>query len=473
VARRNRTETDSFGAIEVPVDAYWGAQTQRSLTHFAIGSERLPAAFIHSYARVKRAAALSNAALGELSDERADWIARAAQEVIDGRLDHEFPLRVWQTGSGTQTNMNLNEVIANRANELAGSERGSKTPVHPNDHVNRGQSTNDSFPAAMHLSAALALRDELYPSLEQLVDTLDQKATAFGDVVKVGRTHLQDAIPVTLGQEIGGWAAQLRLARRAIAAAEPSLFELALGGTAVGTGFNAHPRLGEEVAQRLHEETRLPFVSAPDKFSALAGHEAVCALSGGLTTLAGSLFKIANDVRWLASGPRCGLGEIRIPENEPGSSMMPGKVNPTQAEALIMVCLQVFGNHTTVSFAAGQGNFELNVCKPLLVYNVLQSVQLLADAMRSFDANCVSGLEPNRARLSQTVERSLMLVTALAPHIGYEEAARIAKRAHAEGLSLREAALSLGSVEASQFDAWVRPETMLGPGVTKREDEAQ
>jgi len=384
--------------------------------------------------------------------------------VIDGRLDEHFPLRVWQTGSGTQTNMNLNEVIANRANELAGGARGEKSPVHPNDHVNRGQSTNDSFPTAMHVSALLALREQLAPALEGILVTLDAKAADYEDVVKVGRTHLQDATPVTLGQEIGGWAAQLRGARRAVEAAEPALCELALGGTAVGTGLNAHPRLGAEVARRLAEETGIPFTSAPDKFAALAGHEAVAALSGALSTLAGSLLKVANDVRWLASGPRCGLGELRIPENEPGSSIMPGKVNPTQAEALVMVCLQVFGCHTTVSVAAGQGNFELNVCKPVLIHNLLQSIGLLADATRSFEVHCLAGLEPNREHLAETVERSLMLVTALAPHIGYDEAARIAKKAHAEGLSLREAALALGSVDEASFDAWVRPEAMLGPG---------
>jgi fumarate hydratase class II len=359
--------------------------------------------------------------------------------------------------------MNLNEVIANRANEMAGGERGAKEPVHPNDHVNRGQSTNDSFPTAMHVSCALEIRTALSPALDRMLETLDGKAAAYRDVVKIGRTHLQDATPIALGQEIGGWAAQVRNARKTLDAAESGLFDLAIGGTAVGTGLNAHPRFGAEVARRLAEQTGLPFVSAADKFAALAGHEGMAALSGALGTLAGSLLKIANDVRWLASGPRCGLGEIRIPENEPGSSIMPGKVNPTQAEALIMVCLQVFGNHTTVSVAASQGNFELNVCKPVIVYNVLQSIRLLADAVGSFEQHCLRGLEPDRAVLAENVAKSLMLVTALTPHIGYDEAARIAKKAHAENLSLRDAALALGSVTPEQFDAWVRPERMLAP----------
>ncbi len=458
-----RRESDSLGSVEVPADAYWGAQTQRSLEHFAIGGERLPIAFVRAYARVKRAAARVNAALGELSAERAGWIERAAGEVVDGALDDHFPLRVWQTGSGTQTNMNLNEVIANRANALAGGRRGDKHPVHPNDHVNRGQSTNDTFPTAMHVAAALELRDALFPALDALLETLDRKAAEHRDVVKIGRTHLQDATPLTLGQEIGGWAAQLRLARRAVDAALPLLHELAIGGTAVGTGLNAHPRFGTEVARALAGETGLPFVDAPDKFAALAGHEAFAALSGGLATLAGSLWKVANDVRWLASGPRSGLGELRIPANEPGSSIMPGKVNPTQAEALIMVCLQVLGNHTTVSVAASQGSFELNVCKPVILYDTLQSIALLADASLGFDAHCVRGLEARRDEIARHVERSLMLVTALAPRIGYDAAARVAKKAHDEGTSLREAALALGAVSAEDFDAWVRPERMLGP----------
>jgi fumarate hydratase class II len=459
-----RVERDSMGAVQVPADACWGAQTQRSLEHFAIGSERMPVSFIRAYGRVKRAAAEANADLGELPREIADWIVRAAGEVIEGQLDDQFPLVIWQTGSGTQTNMNVNEVIANRANELAGGERGARAPVHPNDHVNRGQSTNDTFPTAMHVATALEVHGSLLPALDALLETIDGKADAYRDLVKIGRTHLQDATPVTLGQEIGGWAAQLRRSRSGLEAVAPQLLALAAGGTAVGTGLNAHPRLGDEIARRLAQDTDLPFVSADDKFAALAGHEAMAAVSGALGTLAGSLTKVANDVRWLASGPRCGLGELRIPENEPGSSIMPGKVNPTQAEALIMVCLQVIGNHTTVSVAASQGSFELNVCKPVILYNVLQSVELLGDAMRSFDLHCVRGLEPNREALARGVEHSLMLVTALAPHIGYDEAARIAKKAHEEGTSLRDAALALGSVTPEQFDDWVRPDRMVGAG---------
>ena len=463
-----RKEKDSMGTVQVPESAYWGAQTQRAREHFAIGEERFPPAFIHAYALVKRAAAEANGDLEELSLERAAWIASAAREVVEGDFDAHFPLRVWQTGSGTQTHMNLNEVIANRANELAGGARGEKAPVHPNDHVNRGQSTNDTFPTAMHVSAALRLREALFPALEAVLETLDRKADAHRSVVKIGRTHLQDATPLTLGQEIGGWAAQLRLARACVEAVQPALCELAVGGTAIGTGLNAHPRLGEEVARRLAEKTGIPFVSAANKFSALAGHEALAALSGALSTLAGSLIKIANDVRWLASGPRCGLGELRIPANEPGSSIMPGKVNPTQSEALIMVCLQVLGNHTTVSFAASQGNFELNVCKPVIAYNVLQSIELLADASRSFERHCLRGLGPDEQVLAGSVERSLMLVTALAPHVGYDEATRIAKKAHDENTTLREAALALGSISGEQFDTWVRPDEMLGPKAADR-----
>jgi fumarate hydratase class II len=460
---RTRTETDSFGAIEVPADAYWGAQTQRSLVFFDIGAERLPMSFIRAYALLKQAAAEANAGLGELDEQRAGWIVRASQEVIDGVHDDQFPLRVWQTGSGTQTNMNVNEVIANRASELAGGERGRKEPVHPNDHVNRGQSTNDTFPTVMHVSAAVELRSRLRPALEALERTLADKQAAFDDVIKIGRTHLQDATPLTLGQEIGGWLGQLRNARRILEATEPVLLELAIGGTAVGTGLNAHPRFGAEVAHRLAEKTGLDFVPAPSRFAALAGHEALAALAGGLGTLAGALIKLANDVRWLASGPRCGLGELSIPENEPGSSIMPGKVNPTQAEALIMVCLQVLGNQTTVAVAASQGNFELNVCKPVIAHATLQSIGLLSDAVASFDAHCARGLEPNREAIQEYVDRSLMLVTALAPHIGYDDAARIAKAAHAEGLTLREAATRSGRVSEAEFDEWVQPRRMLGP----------
>jgi fumarate hydratase class II len=452
-----------MGEVLVPDDRYWGAQTQRSLEHFAIGSERFPRVFLRAYGLVKQAAALVNAELGELDGERARWISRAAEEVVEGRLDDHFPLHPWQTGSGTQTNMNVNEVIANRANELAGAPLGSHHPVHPNDHVNRGQSTNDGFPTAMHVAAALALEEQLEPALAALLETLDGLCARFRDVVKMGRTHLQDAVPLTLGQEISGWAAQLRLSRDAIRAGRPRLYALAAGGTAVGTGLNAHPRFGEALAAALAHRTGIPFASAPNKFAALAGHEALCELSGALATLAGSLTKIANDVRWLASGPRGGLGEIRIPENEPGSSIMPGKVNPTQAEALLMVCLQVLGNHTTVSVAASQGNFELNVCKPVIAYDVLQSIELLAGASAGFEKHCLRGLEPDREAIGAYVERSLMLVTALTPHIGYDAAARIAKRAHAEGLTLRDAAIASGEVSGEDYDAWVRPEDMLGP----------
>ncbi len=458
-----RIETDTMGPVEVPEDACWGAQTQRSLEHFAIGSERLPPVFVRAYALVKQAAAEANAALGVLEAEIAGFIATAAAEVAGGEHGDAFPLTIWHSGSGTQTNMNVNEVIANRANELAGGRRGEKSPVHPNDHVNRGQSTNDTFPTAMHVAASLLLDDALAPALDALLATLDAKAKQTRSLAKIGRTHLQDATPLTLGQEIGGWAAQLRLARDAIASGAPRRNQLAVGGTAVGTGLNTHPDFAAEVVARLAAKTGIAFAGAPDKFAALAGHEAMVELSGALATLAAALQKVANDVRWLASGPRCGLGEIAIPENEPGSSIMPGKVNPSQAEAVIMVCLQVQGLHTAVVAAGGQGNFELNVCKPLIAYDVLTQIQLLADAIASFDRHCVVGLEPIEAALAESVERSLMLVTALAPHVGYDAAARIAKKAHAEGTTLRDAALALGSLDAEQFDAWVRVERMLGP----------
>ena len=458
-----RTETDTMGAVEVPEDAYWGAQTQRSLAHFAIGSERLPPLFHRAYGLLKQAAAEANAALGELDAERAAWIARAAGEVADGAFDAAFPLTIWHSGSGTQTNMNLNEVIANRANELAGAARGAKAPVHPNDHVNRGQSTNDGFPTAMHVAVALALRDRLDPALDALLATLDRQAAAHRDLVKMGRTHLQDATPLTLGQEIGGWAAGLRLARASLVAGAERRQQLAVGGTAVGTGLNAHPGFADEVVRRLAARTGIPFTAAPDKFAALAGHEAIVELSGALANLAASLLKLANDVRWMASGPRGGLAELRLPANEPGSSIMPGKVNPSQAEALAMVCLQVQGHHATILAAAGQGSFELNVCKPLVAWSALNAIALLADAVVSFERHCLAGIEPDEAVLAEGVRRSLMLVTALTPHIGYDEAARIAKKAHAEGTTLREAALALGSVRAEDFDAWMRVEDMLGP----------
>ncbi len=458
-----RSERDSMGEVRVADDRYWGAQTQRAVESFRIGTARFPRVFLRAYGLVKQAAAEVNGALGELAPDLAALIVEASQEVIDGRLDDHFPLGPWQTGSGTQTHMNVNEVIANRANERAGSPLGSRSPVHPNDHVNRGQSTNDTFPTAMHVSAALALEEQLRPALAGLLSTLDTKAGVYRDVLKIGRTHLQDAVPLSLGQEIGGWAAQVRHALAAIDAGGPRLLELAAGGTAVGTGLNSHPDFAREIAAALARKTGLAFVSAPDKFAALAGHEALCELSGALGVLAASLVKIANDVRWLASGPRAGLGELRIPENEPGSSIMPGKVNPTQAEALVMVGLRVMGNHTTVNVAASQGNFELNVCKPVIAWCVLESIQLLADAIRSFDEHCLRGLEPIPEALADHLSRSLMLVTALTPHIGYDAAAAIAKRAHTEGLTLREAALASGLVNEQDYDAWVRPETMLAP----------
>lgn len=456
-----RLERDSFGDIDVPAEALWGAQTQRSLQHFAISAERMPEALILALVRVKRAAAQANAELGELDSLVADAIVVAADEVLAGHHRDQFPLSVWQTGSGTQTNMNVNEVLANRASEHLGGTRGNARWVHPNDHVNRGQSSNDIFPTAMHVAAALALAQQLQPARRALQATLEAKAAEFADLVKIGRTHLQDATPVTLGQEISGWAAQLALAGDAIAATQPALLALAVGGTAVGTGLNTHPEFAACVAARLAAETGLAFVPAANRFAALAGHEPLVAAHGALKTLAAALMKIANDVRWLASGPRSGLGEIRIPENEPGSSIMPGKVNPTQCEALTMLCAQVMGNDVALGVGAASGNFELNVFKPLIAQAFLQSVRLLADGMASFDAHCARGIEPDRARLDELLRRSLMLVTALNPHIGYDRAAAIAKHAHAHGLSLREAALSVGGLTGEQFDAWVRPEDMI------------
>ncbi len=458
-----REERDSFGPIGVPADRLWGAQTQRSLQYFAVSTEKMPPELIHALVRVKRAAANVNRDLGTLDAAKAQAIVSACDEVLAGQHGAEFPLSVWQTGSGTQTNMNVNEVLANRASELLGGSRGSGRLVHPNDDVNRGQSSNDVFPTAMHVAAALGLESRLRRPLRDLRATLDQKAVAFAGIVKIGRTHLQDATPLTLGQQFSGYVAQLETAGSAIAAAQPAVLELAIGGTAVGTGLNTHREFGARVAQRLAADTGLAFVEAPNKFAALAGHEPLLALHGALKTLAAALNKIANDVRWLASGPRAGIGEITIPENEPGSSIMPGKVNPTQCEMLTMVAAQVFGNDLAVSYGAASGNFELNVYKPLIAHNVLQSIRLLADGMASFDANCARGIEPNRARIDELVGRSLMLVTALAPHVGYDKAAAIAKKAHQEGTSLREAALALGSVTAEQFDGWVRPEAMTGP----------
>ncbi|GAB4192228.1 MAG: class II fumarate hydratase [Thalassobaculales bacterium] len=458
-----RIERDSFGDIAVPGDRLWGAQTQRSLAHFAISGERMPLALIRALALVKRCAATVNAGLGLLDQAKAEAIAAAAGEVLDGRHDGEFPLVVWQTGSGTQTNMNMNEVLANRASQLLGGPVGPGRLVHPNDEVNLGQSSNDVFPTAMNVAAVGAVSGELLPALERLRDTLAGKAAAFAGIVKIGRTHLQDATPLTLGQEISGWVAQLDHGMAHLRAALPHLRELALGGTAVGTGLNAHPRFGALVAEALAAATGQEFVSAPNKFEALAAHDGMVHAHGALKTVAAGLTKIANDVRWLASGPRSGLGEITIPENEPGSSIMPGKVNPTQCEALTMACAQVFGNDVAVNIAGASGNFELNVYKPLLIHNFLQSVRLLADGARSFEAHCARGIAPQRARIAELLERSLMLVTALTPHIGYDKAAAIAKAAHRDGTTLREAALASGHVGAEDFDRWVRPEAMVGP----------
>jgi len=459
-----RRETDSIGEIEVASDRYWGAQTERSLHHFNIGNEHFSRPMIRALGILKKAAALTNGELGTLPPETVALIVRAADEVIDGKLDDHFPLFVWQTGSGTQTNMNANEVISNRAIELAGGTIGSKKPIHPNDHVNRGQSSNDTFPTAMHIAAAEETVGRLLPAVATLRATLDAKAHAFADIVKIGRTHLQDATPLTLGQEISGWVSQIDVAVRGIEAALPVVYELALGGTAVGTGLNTHPEFAERGARQIAELTGLPFTSASNKFAALGGHEALVALHGAVKTLAVALMKIANDVRWLASGPRSGLGEITIPENEPGSSIMPGKVNPTQSEAMTMVAAQVMGNDVAVGIGGASGNFELNVFKPLIIHNVLQSLRLLSDACRNFDRFCAVGIEPNRARIQDNLQRSLMLVTALNPHIGYDNAAKIAKKAHKDGTTLKEAALALGLVKADDFDKWVDPMKMTKPG---------
>jgi len=458
-----RIERDSMGEIEVPADRYWGAQTQRSLHFFAIGSERMPAPLVHALGLVKQVAAEVNAELGRLDAAKARAIATAAGEVARGALDEEFPLRVWQTGSGTQTNMNANEVIANRASELLDGPRGEGRRVHPNDDVNRSQSSNDVFPTAMHVAAAREIEERLLPATGHLRNAIAERAAAFGALVKMGRTHLMDAVPITLGQELSGWVAQMEDAEARVRQALPGLLDLAIGGTAVGTGLGAPREFGERVAEGLAERTGLPFRAARNKFAALAAHDAVVAASGALRTLAVALVKIANDVRWMGSGPRGGLGELSLPENEPGSSIMPGKVNPTQCEALTMVCAQVLGLDTAIAIAGSQGNFELNVYKPLLARNLLEEIALLADAQRSFADHCVAGLAANEARLRETVDRSLMLVTALSPHIGYDAAAKIAKQAHTEGTSLREAALALGLVDAASYDAWVRPETMVEP----------
>jgi fumarate hydratase, class II len=459
-----RTETDSMGPIEVPADRYWGAQTQRSLHHFSIGGDHMPVPVIRGMAILKKAAALTNRDLGELSKDQAGLIVRAADEILAGELAGEFPLFVWQTGSGTQTNMNVNEVIANRAIELAGGVRGSKEPIHPNDHVNMSQSSNDTFPTAMHIAAAEEVVHRLLPAVRDLRDALDAKAKAFADIVKIGRTHLQDAVPLTLGQEFSGYVAQLDADLDRLEAALPGLYELAIGGTAVGTGLNTHPEFADRVAATIASLTGLPFVSAPNKFAALAAHDALVWASGTVRTLAVSLMKIGNDVRWLASGPRAGLGELILPENEPGSSIMPGKVNPTQSEALTMVCVQVIGNDTTVGIAGSQGNFELNVFKPVMIFNFLHSVALLSDASTNFRRFAIEGLEANTERIAEHVANSLMVVTALNPHIGYDKAAAIAKHAHHHHLSLKEAAVALGHLTAEEFDRLVRPEKMTEPG---------
>ena len=456
-----RAERDSFGPIDVPADRLWGAQTQRSLQHFAIAGDHMPPELLRALAQVKRASAYVNHALGLLDALKTTAIVAAADEVIVGGHLAEFPLVVWQTGSGTQTNMNMNEVLANRASELLGGERGEERLVHPNDEVNKSQSSNDVFPTAMHVAAVDALLRHLLPALNALRSTLEAKAKAFEGIVKIGRTHLQDATPITLGQEISGWAAQLAQGEQHVRAALPHLCELALGGTAVGTGLNAPAGYAVAVAQELADLTGLPFVTAPNKFEALASCDALVHAHGALKTLAASLTKIANDVRWLASGPRSGLGEISIPENEPGSSIMPGKVNPTQCEALTMLCCQVMGNDVAINMGGAAGNFELNVFRPLIIHNFLHSVRLLADGMNSFNTHCAVGIEPNRERIAELVGRSLMLVTALNTHIGYDKAAQIAKKAHHEGLSLREAAIASGYLSAEQFDAWVQPEHMV------------
>jgi fumarate hydratase class II len=456
-----RTEKDSFGPIEVPSDRLWGAQTERSRRFFRISGERMPLAVVYALALVKKAAAAVNFDLGLIDKQKSEAIQRAAAEVLAGRHDAEFPLVVWQTGSGTQSNMNVNEVLANRASELLGASRGEKRLVHPNDHVNLGQSSNDVFPTAMHIAAARAVKEELIPACDALAATLAKKSDAFGAVVKIGRTHLQDATPLTLGQEFSGYVAQLQHAQGALRAVLPGLCELAIGGTAVGTGLNTHPQFAERVCRLVALETGLSFVDAKNKFAALAGHEALAFAHGALKALAAALAKIANDVRLLASGPRSGLGELRIPENEPGSSIMPGKVNPTQAEALTMLCAQVMGNDVALNIGAASGQLELNVYKPMIIHAFLQSARLLADGCRSFDEHCARGIEPNEARIRELLERSLMLVTALSPHIGYDRAAEIAKRAHRDGSTLREAALARGYVSAEDFDRWVRPEGMI------------
>jgi fumarate hydratase, class II len=457
-----RVESDTMGEVEVPVDKYWGAQTQRSLHHFDIGFDVMPREMIRALGVLKKAAALVNLGLGKLDAERAQLIARAADEVIEGKLDAHFPLRVWQTGSGTQTNMNANEVISNRAIEMSGGVMGSKKPVHPNDHVNMSQSSNDTFPTAMHVAAAEQMV-ALIPEVERLRDAIEAKATEYCDVVKIGRTHLQDATPLTVGQEFSGWASLVARDIERLRAVLPGLYDLAIGGTAVGTGLNSHPEFAERAAAKIAELTGLPFRPHPNKFAALSAHDELVFASGALKTLAGSLMKIANDIRWLASGPRAGFGELILPENEPGSSIMPGKVNPTQSEAMTMVAVQVMGNDAAIGFAGSQGNFELNVFNPVMIHNLLHSIRLLRDACRSFVEHCVVGIELNRARIEEHLRNSLMLVTALNPHIGYDNAARIAKHAHKQGISLKESAVELGLLTPEQFDEYVKPEEMTHP----------
>ena len=463
VTRQTRTESDSMGSIEVASDRYWGAQTERSLHHFDIGEDRMPPELIRALGTLKKAAALVNHELKKLDDEKTRLIVQAADEVIAGRLNDHFPLRIWQTGSGTQTNMNANEVISNRAIELAGGQMGSKKPIHPNDHVNMSQSSNDTFPTAMHIAAAEQVTHKLVPAVRELRDVLDSKANEFGGIVKIGRTHLQDATPLTVGQEMSGWVAMLDRDLKRIEETLDGLYDLAIGGTAVGTGLNAPPDFAEHAARKIAELTGLPFRSHPNKFAALSAHDELVFASGALKTLAASLMKIANDVRWLASGPRCGLGELTIPENEPGSSIMPGKVNPTQCEAMTMVAVQVMGNDVAISIAGSQGNFELNVYKPVLIHNFLHSVRLLAGTCRSFTEFCARGIEVNRERVEHDVQNSLMLVTALSPVVGYDKAAKIAHTAHVDHSTLREAALKLGFISGEEFDNWVKPEQMTHP----------
>jgi len=457
-----RIEADTMGELEVPADKYYGCQTARSLINFDIGNDRMPREVVRAFGILKQAAAKVNSDLGQLDGKIAKLIIAASEEVISGELDEHFPLRVWQTGSGTQSNMNSNEVIANRAIEMAGGELGSKSPVHPNDHVNRAQSSNDTFPTAMHIASAEAISKTLIPNLRLLRDALYAKSEDWSKIVKIGRTHLMDAVPLTLGQEVSGWVAQLDADIKRIEFALEDLHELALGGTAVGTGLNTHPEFAKRVAAAIALKTSMPFVTAPNKFSQLAAHDAIVAASGALNTLAASLMKIANDVRWLGSGPRCGLQELSLPANEPGSSIMPGKVNPTQSEAMTMVCCQVMGNHTAITIGGSQGNFELNVFKPMMIHNLLHSVRILSDSMRAFRTKCIEGITPNKEMIKSHLENSLMLVTALNNHIGYDKAAKIAKKAHESGSTLREAALNLGFLSNEEFEKWVKPEEMTG-----------